>query len=1643
MSTDGDAFAHLRAQLDEFVATQFEASASNEAVRREVLAHPALAVLDRPQLEAALEQVLALRSPEAEPEAGPRLLVDWGELPQVGRAARPLFSLVTEPSFGRPNVRVAIDRSLDNDPLDPLRQLRSDEPGIWTFYVPFSLTSNGLDARPGLYVIDVEVNFPHVQAGRPRFLQTRIRLSIPSDGEGQRELVIDGDGQSVVNLAGHDLRSFSRVVLKGDDKSIINLQNFSQEQPAAAPPEQAVVFEYQLKVNHHIQQRLPTPVLVPDPSKADAITLVAGNRRIHVIARRRATFGRSRDNDICLRFLPRSEQHDQGSRGISRTHLSVELTDDGVVLTDEQSAKGVDVDCDPIKGDKTLTYLDCLSSRHLDLPSPLAADVSLEMELMAFGRDPDDPHSREQLDWDDICFDVAGEPASRLWQVAKSCGVETLRLRRLNNLPDEEYVFLYRHAVIGRSAKDHAIVVPGVAASGGELRLIYAGRMFWLHSDGHETIAVDGKPVAGACMIPLQFGNVLTLGSSTVHVARMAQFHLDDDPVLSPAPADSTLNQDATSPVAGGPVMPRTPAGAVSPPPLPPAIPVKAMGAAPSPPPVPAPLDDEPPAVSDRGGASQSSTDPIQAALHSVAVIGCREGHGSGFVPAPGLLVTNYHVIADDRIEDLTATFFDPQTHASRSYPVSLISEDPSTDLAILSVAADVPSLAVRQQFRHQNGHRIAIIGSPGVGNSGERLENIVTDGRLGPAYSTSPREPRWSLSVTLNPGNSGGPVLDAATGDVLGVAVAKFTTADGLALAIPHDAMESSLRLAVSQSPADAERASSLHRQRYCLRALATFSAGAFLAIEDVLSMRDAALGEVSLTSANSIIGHQAEPLSAALATALEALTTHVAPELERLREDAWCSDPIRHDFRSIWEALQPAHALIEAASGGRTTTAALERLATSLSDLEPVFESIRDALDGSLLSGSSVFEAGEDNAAPLSDFAAMPVRAAPGFLGRSPLAKLFQQPHGKPRYLTKSRFTLACSCPTKLFYTSKAGEYANTYTGDPTMESLANEGNRVGALARLYFPEGVLVDTLNHESALAQTNELLRKAEITIFEAAIRFGDFFIRADILRKTPAGFDLIEVKSKGYLESHDGNFTTNAGIAASWLPYIRDVAFQKHVLAGAFPESTSRAYLFLPDKSATAISDTLAARCAAAVEGRAAVLSNDERAAPLMRLVSVESQCVSVLSDAYTLGDRRLSFGDFAATLAEHYRDDIKLQAELSPACLKCEFDASAFQLALGEKSGRRECWQTLLGWDHDDFEKPAAFDICGLSAAKKQTLLNERRLHLTDVRESDINPMPDEKPGLSLSQRQWLQVTKSVNSDSSPFLDRNGLRQEMASWRYPLHLIDFETCRAAIPFHRGSRPLDLVAFQFSHHVLHADGTLEHAGEYLSAEPGRNPNAAFVRELSVQLSGDNGTLLHYAPHEISTLRALAGQLRASGSDVHDAENLLAFIDSIAPPADRKASRQAVDLCQLVKRYYYSPSMGGSNSIKEVLPAVLHESEYLRSKYSQPIYGSPGGIRSRNFSGIAWVTQRDGSIRNPYLLLPAISAAANDRNDRNEGPGLQSIRNGGAAMQAYADLVLNEWTPIRRGEVESALLRYCELNTLAMAFIVEAWREWCR
>jgi hypothetical protein len=347
-------------------------------------------------------------------------------------------------------------------------------------------------------------------------------------------------------------------------------------------------------------------------------------------------------------------------------------------------------------------------------------------------------------------------------------------------------------------------------------------------------------------------------------------------------------------------------------------------------------------------------------------------------------------------------------------------------------------------------------------------------------------------------------------------------------------------------------------------------------------------------------------------------------------------------------------------------------------------------------------------------------------------------------------------------------------------------------------------------------------------------------------------------------------------------------------------------------------------------------------------------------------------------------------------------------------------------------------------------------------------NSRPDE--GLSPSERHWLQVAVATQNAAKTayfgerlkgdiYLDLAGLKQEMDQWVYPLHMIDFETTAVALPFYKGMHPYEQVAFQFSHHIIDRlpDGTysIRHAGQYLNEDVTKFPNFEFVRRLKAQLDQDKGTIFRYASHENSILNAIRKQLKLSSDPNKD--ELIAFIDDITThEEDRKAgSRNMIDLLDIVKRYYYCYSqMHGSNSIKKVLPAVLNSSAFLQAKYSQPIYGSV--IHSENIgadSPIAWISRlADGTIDNPYHQLPSMASYLEVSEEEmrllqeTEPTGEDlTIANGGAALTAYNRLL---FCPNQKMEhaLRTALLRYCELDTMAMVFIweyfhheVEAWQ----
>jgi hypothetical protein len=166
-----------------------------------------------------------------------------------------------------------------------------------------------------------------------------------------------------------------------------------------------------------------------------------------------------------------------------------------------------------------------------------------------------------------------------------------------------------------------------------------------------------------------------------------------------------------------------------------------------------------------------------------------------------------------------------------------------------------------------------------------------------------------------------------------------------------------------------------------------------------------------------------------------------------------------------------------------------------------------------------------------------------------------------------------------------------------------------------------------------------------------------------------------------------------------------------------------------------------------------------------------------------------------------------------------------------------------------------------------------------------------------------------------------------------------------------------------------------------------------------------------------------------GQPPEDTADLIAFIDEVT----KGGPRAMVDLADIARKHYFHPSTKGSCSIKKVLPAVMQSSQFLKDAYSKPIYGATGGIPSKNFTDMAWWQQAaDGVVLDPYkLLLTKLEGDASD--EETEG-----INQGGAASYAYLRLQFEDIRPAERLAIQQALLRYCELDTLAMVMILQSW-----
>jgi len=266
-----------------------------------------------------------------------------------------------------------------------------------------------------------------------------------------------------------------------------------------------------------------------------------------------------------------------------------------------------------------------------------------------------------------------------------------------------------------------------------------------------------------------------------------------------------------------------------------------------------------------------------------------------------------------------------------------------------------------------------------------------------------------------------------------------------------------------------------------------------------------------------------------------------------------------------------------------------------------------------------------------------------------------------------------------------------------------------------------------------------------------------------------------------------------------------------------------------------------------------------------------------------------------------------------------------------------------------------------------------------------------------------------------------------MSKWTFPLHFIDFETARGVLPYFKGQKPNELIAFQFSHHVIYENGDIEHSGQYLEVGSNQNPNLNFIRELKCQLSSDNGTIFCFSDYEMVVLAWLKSYVSEVGCS--DSDEIILFIDDVL---GSNCERRIVDLMEVYKSFIYLPETKGSNSIKEVLPAVLNQSNLIQTLYAEPIYGSRAPIKSLNFyHPVAWIKKENGRVINPYELLPIM----------NENSAVQlKVKNGGAAQAAYSILQSKEVEEGHAQYLRSSLLQYCELDTLAMIMIYQYFTE---
>ncbi|MGN0450999.1 MAG: DUF2779 domain-containing protein [Acutalibacteraceae bacterium] len=220
--------------------------------------------------------------------------------------------------------------------------------------------------------------------------------------------------------------------------------------------------------------------------------------------------------------------------------------------------------------------------------------------------------------------------------------------------------------------------------------------------------------------------------------------------------------------------------------------------------------------------------------------------------------------------------------------------------------------------------------------------------------------------------------------------------------------------------------------------------------------------------------------------------------------------------------------------------------------------------------------------------------------------------------------------------------------------------------------------------------------------------------------------------------------------------------------------------------------------------------------------------------------------------------------------------------------------------------------------------------------------------------------------SEQGDYIDKDGIRDFLNTLSYPIYFLDFETIQPVIPEYVGTRPYAQIPFQYSlHYIEYEGGPLLHK-EFL-AESGTDPRRRIAERLCEDIPMNVCVTAYNKTFECTRLKELADYF----PDL--ADHLLNIKENI------------IDLLvPFQSGYYYNKAMGGSFSIKSVLPALFPDDHSL------------------------------------------------------DYHNLEQIHNGGEAMTIFPQI--KDMPPEEQQTTRRNLLKYCKLDTYAMVKVWEKLNE---